>query len=572
MISLTTLQVILLATIATGITGGLLSWWQRPKPGAVPLTILLAGQCWWSTVLFFRITETGLQNKIFWVNISWVGIAILPVAWLFFSLAYTGYGHYMEPRYVVSASIIPAITIILGSTNEIHHLMYVDSVLVVIGGETVLDRTPGFWFWVIGAYTYSLGFLGAVPLLQFVTSQVNMFKGQSLAILFGLVVPWLTNILYLLGVFPTGGIDPTPIAFSFSALAFLGALTQFQLFETSPTPIRSARQLSFDRMEGGVIILDQRNNIVDLNEEATNIIGNGSAETLGNPVNSVLPESGEITNGSSNVDQFLLDPDDHSGKYDISVNEITDNFDRPIGKIVTLHDISQYLRQQQRLKVLNRVFRHNVRTNTQIIVGQAEFLTQQGVASKNDHDIRAKKIKRNATEIKEFSDKIRVVLEMFDQGMDEARTTPVEDVITTNLNTLQDSSYDVAIHRNLDPNLESLYVDARLDDIFSNILENAAKHNTNSDPKVWVDVTRRDNRIEIVVADNGPGIPDEELALVDEGTETPLNHGSGLGLALVVWGTDIIGGEIDFEPNDPTGVVVTLEAPVYPRLTNESHT
>lgn len=557
MLSQTIIRATLIVSVAAGATGGILAWREQPKPGSVPLAILLAGQCWWSATLFFRISATSISEKVFWMDVTWFGVAILPVAWLFFSLSYTGYAQYLKPRYVALVSIVPIVTILLGITNETHQLLYLDSTLIEVNGGQVLTRTPGVWYWVIAAYTYALGFLGAVPLLQFVTSRVNMFRGQSLAILFGLTIPWVTNALYLVGVLPTGGTDPTPVAFSLSALSFLAALTRFQLFETSPTPIKSARQMAFERMDSGVLVLDPQDNVVKINRQAEDVIGGGSDETLGRPVDTVLPETGAITNGSSDPDHLVVEMDSGTAAYDVSVNRITDDIGRETGKIVSLHDISEYLRQQQRLKVLNRVFRHNVRTNTQIIVGQAEHLTDQ------DNDTQAEKIQHNALEIKEFSDKIRTIIEMFDREIDDTQTVPVEGLIQATVELLRDTYPNVSIHIEISSDISSLLVDGRLEQILRNVLDNAARHNTNPDPQVWVEVTRRDDRLQIAVADNGPGIDEEELVLLDEGTETPLKHGSGLGLALIVWGVDIIGGDVTFEPNEPSGVVVILSVPVY---------
>jgi PAS domain S-box-containing protein len=552
--SLFIMQVVLLATIAIGFAGGLLAWRERPEPGAVPLTILLAGQCWWSATLFFRINETGLQGKVFWVDVSWVGVAILPVAWVFFCLAYTGYDTYLQPRYIVAASVIPVVTAVFGLTNGLHHFLYTDSTLVTQGGHLLLERTPGVWFWVIAAYTYLLGLLGAIPLLQFVSSDVHTFRGQSLALLVGLFVPWVTNALFLLGVLPTGGIDPTPVAFSFSALAFLGALTRFHLLGTSPAPIRPARRSVFDRMEGGVIVLDRKNNVVELNDTAAEALGAGPAGVLGSPVETIIPQFENLTGESSQSGQTVIRPGDGERTYDVSVTRLTDTHGRTAGRIVTLHDISEYLRQQQRLEVLNRLFRHNVRTNTQIIISQAEYLAEHN--SKR----RARTAQENALEIEEFSDKIRTILDVFERGRKAASPMRLETIINGCVETVRGAHPAVSIHLTSVP--ADVYVDSVMDEVLSNVIRNAAQHNTDPDPEVHVDVERDDDRVRITVSDNGPGIHDEELALLTEGAETPLHHGSGLGLALIVWGTEIIGGSVEFGENEPSGALVTLDVPL----------
>lgn len=553
MSTLFVMKLLLLVTITVGFSGGLLAWRERPEPGAVPLTILLAGQCWWSVTLFFRINATGLQAKVFWTNIAWIGVAILPVAWLFFCLSYTGYQKYVRPRYVLLAMIVPTLTIVFGLTNQFHHLLYTRSILVLHGDAFVLDRAPGFWFWVIAAYTYTLGLLGAITLLQFVSSDVSIFRGQSLALLVGLVIPWVTNVLHLLGALPTSGIDPTPVAFSISAIMFLGALTRFQLLGTSPAPIRPARRSIFDRMDSGVIVLDRQDNIVDMNDSAARAVGTGPEVALGQTVESVAPELLSSSSQQASLADGELRPNGGTNAYSVSTSELTDAHGRTTGKIVSLHDISEYLRQQQRIEVLNRVFRHNFRTNTQLIISRIEHLEDTDSES-------VEKIKESVQDIEELSEKIRTILDIFEQGRTGAQPVKLATILEEYVESVGAAYPEVSFQR--DRCSRDVYVDKTLDPVLYNVIENAAEHNTEPDPTVRIDVTTLVDSVKIEVRDNGPGIEDEELALFTEGTETPLHHGTGLGLALILWGTELADGRVTFEANDPTGTIVTVVAPI----------
>jgi len=557
MAALTSMKVILLATIAIGVSGSLLAWRERSEPGAVPLAALLAGQAWWSATLFFRINATGMGEKIFWVDVSWLGIVVIPVAWLFFALEYAGYSQYVRPRYVALASIVPAVTAVLGITNDYHSLLYTGSTLVEQSGSLILDRTPGVWFWVIAGYTYLLGLFGAVPLLQFVTSDVDTFRGQSLAILVGLLAPWITNGLFVLGLLPTAGIDPTPIAFSVSGIAYLCALTYFRLFGTTPAPIRQARQTVFERMQEGAIVLDSHDHVVDMNDQAAIALGVPPADVLGRSLDRALPTLAGVVDKQSESEQAVFYPEHGTGAYDVSLNRISDTHGRDIGRILTLHDISDYLRQQQRLEVLNRVFRHNIRTNTQVIIGNVESIADR------DSETEAQKVLDNALEIEEISDKIRTVLDLFEQKREPTRPIHLDALLRECVASVREDYPEVTIDLDLGP--EDVYVDSVLDEVFSNIVENAAQHNTESDPRVWIDVEPTDEGVRVVVEDNGPGIDDEELALAEEGRETPLEHGTGFGLAVIVWGTEITGGTVTFDDNDPSGLTVTVDVPTLPR-------
>lgn len=552
--TLAVMKFALVTTVAIGTSGAILAWRERPEPGSIPLAALMVGQVWWSVTLFSRLNATGVVEKLLWIDISWAGIVIIPIAWLFFALEYTGYNQYVRPRYVAAVSVVPIVTALLGATSPLHNLLYLDSTLVEQNGAVTLSRTPGIWFWVAAAYTYLIGLIGTVPLLQFITSDVNTFKGQSLAILIGVFAPAVANGLFLLGVLPTGGVDPTPVAFSVTGVCFLGALTRFKLFGTSPAPIRPARRSVFKRMEEGAVVLDRHDHVVDINRQAAAAAGVRPDEVLGRSIEVVMPDLDGVVDSRTGRGRAMYRPDDGTKAYDVSISRLTDIHRRTTGQIITLHDITDHLRQQQRLEVLNRVFRHNIRTSTQVIVGNADYL-----ATHNSEES-ATKVQENARNIEEISDKIRTVLDVFEQGRKQTRAVRLGAILEKCIDVAGTEYPEVTIEAGLPD--ETVHVNGILEDVFRHVIDNAASHNTNQDPRVWVDVDAEGKYVEVSVSDNGPGINDEELALVEQGTETPLEHGTGIGLALIAWGTEIAGGSVTFDENESMGVTVTVKAPL----------
>ncbi len=549
----TVMELLLVVSIAVGAAGAILAWRERPEPGALPLAALLVAQCWWSATLYFRIQTTVFETKVLWLDISWIGVPFIPVAWLAFSLAYTGNSQYLRGRYLAAVLVIPVITALLAVTNRYHTLLHVSMELVEVGGRIELARTVGPWYWVIAGYTYLLGLLGAIPLLQFVSSDLRTFRGQSLAILVGLFVPWVTNFLFLLGALPTGAIDPTPVAFSVSGVAYLGALTRFNLFGTSPTPIRPARRSAFDRARDGIVVLDGKYNVVDLNDRAGAILDAEPDRLLGRPVGTVLPELDVEAAQPDREARSVYRPQDGTEAYDVTRSRVADAHGRHVGELITLHDISDYLRQQQRLEVVNRVLRHNIRSAIQVILGNAEALAVEG------GDPRVQSITTKANEIDEYTEDIRQILDLFERGRRGQPNVPLDRLIENAIDSLRTEYPEVTVHADIEA--DGVRVEGLLEEILWNVLENAARHNTDSDPELWITADVSDDDVQVVVEDNGPGIQEDELALLREGAESPLRHGSGVGLAIVVWGTELVGGDITFARNDPSGTVVTLEIP-----------
>ena len=76
---------------------------------------------------------------------------------------------------------------------------------------------------------------------------------------------------------------------------------------------------------------------------------------------------------------------------------------------------------------------------------------------------------------------------------------------------------------------------SQVDQVVTNLLENAARHSTPGAP-IEVTVAERDTALTVTVADHGPGIPADELPHVFErfwrGRGASGTAGSGVGLAV----------------------------------------
>jgi len=101
--------------------------------------------------------------------------------------------------------------------------------------------------------------------------------------------------------------------------------------------------------------------------------------------------------------------------------------------------------------------------------------------------------------------------------------------------------------------------------ILSNLISNAIKY-SRSEPVVEIEVEVRMDSIKLVIADNGIGIPEEELPLVFEpfyrGKNTKLIAGTGLGLSIVKNSVDLLGGQISVESKLNEGTKFTIEIPI----------
>ncbi|UVE49391.1 PAS domain S-box protein [Haloferax larsenii] len=228
------------------------------------------------------------------------------------------------------------------------------------------------------------------------------------------------------------------------------------------------------------------------------------------------------------------------------------------GIVLNSRDVTNRYRYEQRLRVLNRVLRHDLRNDMNVILGHADLLLDERIpAESKDH---ARTIKRKASSLVELGEQTRHIDTTLDRGTAELEQVEVIQRIEKELDGI-DANYPRAIvHRDL-PDEQWVYADDLIESAIKNLIDNAIEHNDRVLPEVSVSVepaAPSDDFVEIHIEDNGPGIPDAELSVLESGIETPLQHISGLGLWLVRWIVDRSHGRLRFVENEPRGTVAIV--------------
>jgi signal transduction histidine kinase len=212
-------------------------------------------------------------------------------------------------------------------------------------------------------------------------------------------------------------------------------------------------------------------------------------------------------------------------------------------------------RRRQRLEVLNRVLRHNLRTDVNVILGYADLLR----GDPDDPRSLAGVIHGRAESLSELGEIARETQALMSDSASTPEPIDVGAELAKIVDELRAEFAGTRVELDAPP---SVYVAAvpEITAALEHVCENACEHNDAETPRVDVSIAPiGDDRVRLTVADNGPGIPSHELDVLERGRETQLDHGSGLGLWLVKWAVDGSGGDLAFEPNEPRGTVVTID-------------
>jgi signal transduction histidine kinase len=113
----------------------------------------------------------------------------------------------------------------------------------------------------------------------------------------------------------------------------------------------------------------------------------------------------------------------------------------------------------------------------------------------------------------------------------------------------------------LDSNDVALLDEAYFESAFINVLDNAVQAAAEQHPgggRVEIGIANRDDRIGVVISDNGPGIPAEDAEQVFEPLYSTKVYGVGLGLPTVKKIMDKLGGDLSLSPIPEGGTQAIL--------------
>lgn len=554
-----------LLALSAGVTGGLAlyGWRRHPEPGSLAFAGLMVCATVWtaSYAIALTIPDTETGARLFWERMMWIGITPLPVPWVVFALEYSGVGD-VSRRQILALLAVPAAALVAVWTNGSHHLIWQSSNAVTVGGGlggevTIVIQSYGVGFLAYFVYAYALIAVGMVLLLRASVTADYLYADQAVALAIGAVVPSLVNVASVTGMVPIPGMDFTPHAYAVTGIAFGNALFRYDILDRLPATRRKGRNTVVEDMRDGVVVVDDGGTVIDVNPLAERTLGEPESELVGAPAAAVfggtLPDLAERPTADLDGEEFRTEDGEW---FELRVSELQDDRGRSVGDVLVFRNVTGRRSREQRLEVLNRLLRHNFRNEMTVVTGYAEALAD-GLDGQEAE--RAERIGTTAARLTKHADKARTLERLMDRRNEAGSPVDLDpvvaDVVADVAERFPGAEFDTSVPADL-----WIRSNGSAEAVLENAVENAVEHNDAPDPTVEVSATAAEGGVELRVVDDGPGIPDHELEVLDAGTETPLKHGSGLGLWLIHWGVESLGGEVSFEERDG-GTVVRLWLP-----------
>jgi len=220
--------------------------------------------------------------------------------------------------------------------------------------------------------------------------------------------------------------------------------------------------------------------------------------------------------------------------------------------------------KSDQLLLLNRITRHDIRNDMNVIIGWTE---QLGVHTDDASDKIRQRILDSSQHVVDLTKAVREFVDTLQTAGDpELEAVELGAVASAEL-TKRRETFDDAEFVVVGGEIPQVHVraDNLLASVFRNVLNNAVQHNDSATPRVEIDFETRSDTVVVTVADNGPGIPPDRRDAVLGRTNQGLDHpAAGLGLYLVDTLVAQYGGALRIRDADLGGAAIEIELPNAP--------
>ncbi|MGQ9741969.1 histidine kinase N-terminal 7TM domain-containing protein [Chloroflexus sp.] len=273
------------AIIATGLA--IVMWQRRYYRGGRPFTLLLAAIAWWNLCHALSIADTTFEGTLFWSLLQNVGIVLIGPCWLLIALAYSGEWWRVDRRIRRGIFIPELIALIFALTNNLHYLWWSTVVADTSRPFLWLSVTRGPAFWFHSMYAYLCLATGIIILIRASAQAPPVHRYHSRLMLAAALIPAVGNIAFLSGLKVPWNDDPTPILLLISAALAMYTTMRYQLFDLAPL----AEQEVIAGLPDGLIVLDSRGLVAEINQHAPRLLGIQQGRWIGRSLTSLIVNS-----------------------------------------------------------------------------------------------------------------------------------------------------------------------------------------------------------------------------------------------------------------------------------------
>jgi diguanylate cyclase (GGDEF)-like protein len=230
----------------------------------------------WAFFSALEMMTADVGVKIVLMQLGYMGAICAPSLFFVFVLEYIESPGWLTWRNAVLLAVFPMIMLVLTWTNNFHGLVW-SSITANTQTPNVLVYEPGLAGNLMVGYDYLLALIGLYILVSVGFHGSKSTRSRLGLILVSALFPITAGVLDIshIGAMPI--FQFSPLSFSLSGILLAYGLFRVQIFAILPV----ARDILIENMRDGVLVLDKKNRVADINRAAQNIMGISAMDIIG---------------------------------------------------------------------------------------------------------------------------------------------------------------------------------------------------------------------------------------------------------------------------------------------------
>jgi len=522
---------------------------------ALAFTVLMGLCALWALFHAGELLTTSQEMMLFWRQLTKVLASIVPVVWLLFMVVYTDREEFVTVRNLLAVAT-PSITAV-ALFFLAPELMWSEIGTTMHQNRRALDVAVSPIYLVFNTYLYLLTSIGILLAGRMIVLGRIQHRRQGIALALATMIPLVSNVAFVAGYVPHPSLDPVPISFAVTGILLGYAIFRYDMLELAPIAHRAA----FETLPDVVIVFDETQNIVDMNPAGQRML-DLDADPTGKQARTVLSDYPALVDRlfeCQRVDTEITLVVEGELKHFSVTSRPVEFRSQDTGTLLILREITELKEREQDLELLkriqSRVLRHNIRNDLQVIGGLAHTIASSEDGTTGERATQIVEQVRELSETTEKAQRIEAIIDASDDRLDQDVCQVVERVVER-----ARKRYPGAKIETDTPGTAWAMAHGDLEAAVWNLVENAVVHSEASAAAVEVTIETSDTAVTVLIDDNGPGLPDHEIEVLEQQSESALQHGSGAGLWLVNWIAEMSAGSLSFDTASK-GTTVTLELP-----------
>jgi diguanylate cyclase (GGDEF)-like protein/PAS domain S-box-containing protein len=339
-----------LLSAAIVILMGLISmrWWN--KPGIIYYILLMLSAGGWALFSGLEAASVLIPEKIIWAKMLYICIALISAFWLLFVLQYTHQEKGISYWWVISLMAVPVLTIYITITEERNHWLWERIVPSTTIPGAPLIYTHAWWFIIFAVYFYFLIIIGSFILIRKTLIPPKSDGARALLLLSGVIPPLVSNLIYQTRMFPEVNLSILfMVGFVVTGLIYFWGIYYFLYLESSSL----SHDIIIDKMSEGVIVLDRKDRIHDINSTALKMLKLTERSAKRKSLNDIItiwPGIAESWRVPHDFETEVRINGDSPRTLSMRTTNLTDKDGQPTGRMVVWRDITQYRQVESTLR------------------------------------------------------------------------------------------------------------------------------------------------------------------------------------------------------------------------------